>query len=75
MITKEKKDLLHELLWHSGYRQIKIHKALFSEDYECLEVHCNAITIDVHTDAIKDLLAGMGYSVDSNSNKETITIK
>jgi hypothetical protein len=75
MITKQKIDELHELLWHQGYRRLELHRQLFSDEYECVDVHCTALTIPVHEDAIKDLLGGMGYTISSDKDRETITIK
>lgn len=75
MITKQKIDELHELLWHSGYRQLRVLTDFCNNTHSGIEVHCNAITIDVHVDAIKELLGGMGYTIESNTNTETITIK
>ena len=78
MIAKEKINELHELLVHSGYKQIETLVEIgkkWQPTYTGVEVFCSALTMDVHVQAIKDLLAGMGYSVEGNTNRETITIK
>ena len=76
-IPKEKIHTIHNMLWASGYRQIKILTDLanLGKYYSGIEIHANAIAMDDHVTFIKSLLAGMGFNVTGNTNTETITIK
>lgn len=62
----------------SEYRQKYLMKSVNTDTsitYTGIEVHANAFTLGYHVQHIKDLLAGMGYSVEGNANTETIIIK
>ncbi len=58
----KRKDLL--VLVKDGERQ-----------YYGIELHVNPILIQEHVHYLKNLLAGMGYSISGNTNTQSITIR